>query len=137
MTFRTPDVEAQNKLIDEYLALFGAFLKAKNRSYGGNALEPDNIFSKAGPVEGINNMIDNKLSRLLRGEAAGEDTPTDLQGYFTLRNVALKMNGDDTAYRKMRDYIREVEMSDQTPASLIPPSTEEIRRKLEENLKKT
>ena len=66
-------------------------LLARNASYGKSALEPVRIFSKADPTEQIRVRIDAKLSRLARGQAAGEDVILDLIGYLVLLRAAEKM----------------------------------------------
>lgn len=63
-------------------------LIAKNQAYGNSALEPVRIFSKADTVEQILVRIDDKLSRLMRGHAAGEDVVKDLLGYLILLRIA-------------------------------------------------
>lgn len=63
-------------------------LLEKNRAYGDSALDPVRIFSKADPVEQILVRIDDKLSRLKRGHAAGEDVERDLLGYLVLLRIA-------------------------------------------------
>lgn len=63
-------------------------LLEKNAAYGDSALHPVRIFSKADTLEQINVRIDDKLSRLARGSAAGEDTELDLIGYLILRRIA-------------------------------------------------
>jgi hypothetical protein len=65
-----------------------ALLLAKNKAYGNSALDPVRLFSKSDPVEQILVRIDDKLSRLVRGQAAGEDVEFDLLGYFLLLRVA-------------------------------------------------
>jgi hypothetical protein len=65
-------------------------LLEKNRQYGNSALEPVRIFSKADPVEQIRVRLDDKLSRLARGQSAGEDVVLDLIGYLILLRVAEK-----------------------------------------------
>ena len=66
-------------------------LKEKNRSYGNSALDPLRIFSKATPVEQILVRIDDKLSRLKRGDNRfQEDTILDLLGYLVLLIIAQK-----------------------------------------------
>jgi len=65
-------------------------LLEKNRQYGNSALEPVRIFSKADATEQIRVRIDDKLSRLARGYAAGEDVVLDLIGYLILLRVAQK-----------------------------------------------
>ena len=65
-----------------------AMLLKKNQSYGNSAAEPVRIFSKVGAVEQINVRIDDKLSRLPRGnEYPGDDTELDLIGYLILKRV--------------------------------------------------
>ncbi len=64
-------------------------LKEKNRSYGNSALDPVRIFSKATPVEQILVRLDDKLSRLKRGDNRfQEDTIIDLLGYLVLLLIA-------------------------------------------------
>lgn len=63
-------------------------LIAKNLAYGNSALDPVRIFSMASPVEQIRVRLDDKLSRLKRGSAAGEDVITDLLGYLILLRLA-------------------------------------------------
>lgn len=64
-------------------------LLQKNAAYGDSALNPLRVFSKADPLEQINVRIDDKLSRLARGNSAGEDTELDLIGYLILKRVAV------------------------------------------------
>jgi hypothetical protein len=72
-------------------------LLQKNQAYGDSALHPVRIFSQADPIEQINVRIDDKLSRLARGSAAGEDTELDLIGYLILKRVArLRETPDPT-----------------------------------------
>lgn len=65
-------------------------LLAKNHAYGDSAIRPVRVFSKASAVEQILVRIDDKLSRLSRGEAAGEDVIQDLLGYLILLRIARK-----------------------------------------------
>lgn len=65
-------------------------LLEKNRRYGDSAIQPVRIFSRADPLEQIRIRIDDKLSRLLRGDDAGEDTELDLIGYLVLLRVARR-----------------------------------------------
>ena len=62
-------------------------LLQKNRAYGNSFADPVRIFSKATPEEGLRIRIDDKLSRIARGDAAGEDTILDLVGYLILLRV--------------------------------------------------
>lgn len=67
-----------------------ALLIKKNEAYGDSAMRPVRIFSKASPVEQILVRIDDKLSRLARGSAAGEDVIQDLIGYLVLLRIAQR-----------------------------------------------
>jgi len=75
------DVDAAVKEIRDLLV-------QKNQAYGNSALDPVRIFSKADAMEQLFVRIDDKLSRLKRGHAAGEDVVKDLQGYLLLVRVA-------------------------------------------------
>ena len=59
-------------------------LVSKNQAYGDSALNPIRVFSKASAEEQILVRIDDKLSRLARGHAAGEDVLRDLVGYLVI-----------------------------------------------------
>lgn len=76
-------------------------LLSKNKAYGNSALDPVRIFSKADSEEQIRVRLDDKLSRLSRGSAAGEDVEQDLLGYLILLRVArrLKQEGGLDAVR--------------------------------------
>ena len=62
-------------------------LKDKNRAYGNSFSDPVRIFSRATPEDGLNIRIDDKLSRIARGQNAGEDAELDLIGYLILKRV--------------------------------------------------
>jgi len=66
-----------------------AMLLAKNAAYGDSALRPIRLFSKANADEQIRVRLDDKLSRLARGSAAGEDVILDMLGYLILLRIAL------------------------------------------------
>jgi hypothetical protein len=66
-------------------------LLAKNEAYGDSAINPVRIFSKVDALEQIRVRIDDKLSRLVRGSAAGEDVELDLLGYLVLLRVARRV----------------------------------------------
>lgn len=63
----------------------------KNRAYGNSALDPMRVFSKSNPIEQLLVRLDDKLSRISRGNAAGEDVEKDLLGYLILLRIAKKM----------------------------------------------
>ena len=69
------------------------FLMGKNLRYGDSALKPLRILSKANAVEQIKVRMDDKLSRMFRGQSGGEDAIKDLVGYWILLQVAG--GGDD------------------------------------------
>jgi len=77
-------------LIAEECDALKAMLIAKNRAYGSSALSPIRIFSKVDRVEQIRVRIDDKLSRLVRGSASGEDVVLDLLGYLILLRIATR-----------------------------------------------
>jgi hypothetical protein len=76
--------------ITEECAELREMLLVKNQAYGNSALDPLRVFSKASSVEQILVRIDDKLSRLSRGAAAGEDVELDLLGYLILLRIARK-----------------------------------------------
>lgn len=68
-----------------------ALLLKKNRAYGDSAAHPVRIFSKVDAIEQINVRIDDKLSRLAKGnEFQGDDTELDLIGYLVLKRALKK-----------------------------------------------
>lgn len=76
------------KAIQEVCEEIKAFLLEKNRAYGNSAADPVRIFSKVDPLEQINVRIDDKLSRMARGnEYPGDDTELDLVGYLILKRA--------------------------------------------------
>lgn len=65
----------------------------KNAAYGDAALNPIRVFSKAGTEEQLLVRLDDKLSRVSRGdEYAGDDTIKDLLGYLVLLLIARSAN---------------------------------------------
>lgn len=62
-------------------------LTEKNDAYGNSVLNPVRIFSDADEVEQIKVRLDDKLSRLARGTASGEDVRLDLIGYLIMWRV--------------------------------------------------
>ena len=74
--------------LDWELARLRDMLIAKNQAYGNSALDPIRCFSKADATEQLRVRIDDKISRLMRGHAAGEDTVRDLVGYLVLLMMA-------------------------------------------------
>jgi len=68
----------------QFLARVQSILREKNEAYGDSAANPVRIFSKADSIEGVRVRIDDKLSRIARGKAAGEDVILDLVGYLAI-----------------------------------------------------
>ncbi len=63
-------------------------LLEKNKNYGNSALNPVRIFATASPMEQLLVRLDDKVSRIERGQAAGEDVANDLLGYLILVLIA-------------------------------------------------
>jgi len=60
----------------------------RNKEYGNSCLNPKQIFSKASPVEIIEQQIDHKLSRIVEGEKK-KDTLIDIVNYICLLDMAM------------------------------------------------
>jgi hypothetical protein len=77
----SPTVQRARAFLDRV----GKMLSEKNRAYGDSAANPMRVFSRASATEGIRVRIDDKLSRLARGDGSGdEDAVADLVGYLAL-----------------------------------------------------
>ena len=87
---RTNYADKSADLIAEECDALKRMMLEKNANYGDSALRPVRIFSTASPVEQILVRIDDKLSRLSRGSAAGEDVELDLIGYLVLLRIARR-----------------------------------------------
>lgn len=71
--------------VSDYLNGLRDMLIQKNKSYGNAALDPVRVFSTADSEEQIKVRIDDKLSRIQRGNNSfNEDTIKDLIGYLVL-----------------------------------------------------
>jgi hypothetical protein len=76
------------KIVDECFRL-AEMLIEKNIAYGDSALNPLRVFAKDIDTRAqILVRLDDKLSRLARGSAAGEDVILDLLGYLILYRIA-------------------------------------------------
>lgn len=80
--------------LDCVLEELRTLILAKNKAYGNSALDPVRVFSQANPVEQIRVRLDDKISRLVRGSAAGEDVATDLMGYIVLLRIAEQIEAE-------------------------------------------
>lgn len=76
------------------LTEIGDMLVAKNSAYGDSALNPIRVFSRADAGEQIRVRLDDKVSRLMRGDAAGEDVLLDLVGYVVLLLIHERSKGE-------------------------------------------
>ncbi len=79
-----------SKSLDAVLQSARAMLIAKNAAYGDSALNPVRVFSTASLKEQLLVRLDDKASRLARGQAAGEDVAADMLGYLLLVVIAEK-----------------------------------------------
>lgn len=84
----------RSEMLREECRKIGDMLAEKNRAYGDSALNPIRCFSKVDKLEQIKVRIDDKLSRLMRGNEAGEDVIFDLIGYLVLLRVAMREQGE-------------------------------------------
>ncbi len=80
-----------DEMVDQVLGDVGAMLKRKNKAYGNSALDPLRVFSKADDIEQLKVRIDDKLSRIARGKAEGEEVEGDLIGYLVILQVARRL----------------------------------------------
>lgn len=83
--------EAFAAALDVVLGRYRALLLAKMNAYGDAVLDPVRVFSSADRVEQLRVRIDDKISRIVRGKAAGEDARVDLCGYLLLWDAVEEM----------------------------------------------
>ncbi len=87
-----PTMEQMQEAITRECDEIKGMLLAKNAAYGNSAADPVRIFSKVNAVEQINVRMDDKLSRIARGKAAGEDAEFDLLGYLILKRAIASLS---------------------------------------------
>lgn len=87
------------QLIEQACDEIKALLLAKNEAYGDSALNPVRIFARSDVNEQLLVRIDDKLSRIARGDDVGEDTLLDLIGYLILLKIARKQTIGDNHVR--------------------------------------
>jgi hypothetical protein len=85
------EIAAVQQAINDECDSIKDMLLEKNKAYGNSAISPLRIMSRAGTLEQIRVRIDDKLSRMSRGSAAGEDAEKDLIGYLVLLRVARRL----------------------------------------------
>lgn len=76
--------------VQEVCSQVSGMLIAKNEAYGNSALDPIRCFSKSDTTEQIRVRIDDKLSRIQRGQQLDEDVVMDLIGYLVILRIAEK-----------------------------------------------
>jgi hypothetical protein len=83
------NLEQFEEYLNEILNTIGTTLKKKNRSYGGSAVKPLNIFTKLGVKERLLVRIEDKLKRIqaLGISGFGEDNLNDLIGYLLILKI--------------------------------------------------
>lgn len=80
-----PEISITVQRALDFLDRVKVVLVEKNRAYGDAAGNPLRIFSRLQAAEGIKLRIDDKLSRISRGDGSGdEDAILDLVGYLAL-----------------------------------------------------
>lgn len=82
-------------IVEECNAIANLLL-TKNAAYGNSVFNPIRIFSKGDWLDMVNARIDDKLSRIARGTAGGEDAELDLIGYLILKRVGLRLQAKAT-----------------------------------------
>lgn len=75
--------------LDANLAEIKEVLSSKNKAYGNSVFEPINVFFKGDAKAAIDVRIDDKLSRIYRGQELNDDTLLDLIGYLILKRMNL------------------------------------------------
>ena len=59
-------------------------LREKNKAYGNSLGNPIRVFTSVDPLQLVLARAEDKISRIVRGTALGEDPPGDLVGYLAL-----------------------------------------------------
>ena len=91
-------LEGVELLIDEKCDDLKHMLLRKNQQYGDSALNPIRIFSTSSTDEQLRVRIDDKLSRLSRGDDSLEsdnDIINDLIGYSVLLSIHKDLHQND------------------------------------------
>lgn len=125
------DEDAWELLVGEEWDAIRDLLRQKNAAYGNSALDPVRFLSRSAREEGIRIRADDKLSRIARGSAAGEDAELDLLGYLVLLHVAKELareSGEpkraaETLHDETGDACREHAMP-RAPARDLAPDPE-------------
>jgi hypothetical protein len=100
---------------------FREFLLDKNQAYGNSIYEPVRVFTSASIDSLILVRLNDKATRLLKGESGGEDSFDDLLGYLILRKAlplyleskeTLERGGDETSHSWALDGLTDEERND-------------------------
>lgn len=92
---RAHPAPASMEIVQQVIQL-GALLLKKNAAYGDSALSPLECFARGLTTsQRLGVRMDDKISRLSRGSADGEDPEMDLAGYLVLKRIATARERDD------------------------------------------
>jgi hypothetical protein len=95
-------------------------LMHKNIAYGDSALAPMRVLAKSDLVEQILVRMDDKLNRLIKGDAGDEDVLFDFVGYWVLLQIAKQRQG---AKRSTQDLAAPVPAPSPVSSWLPSPET--------------
>lgn len=122
---RAAAASSGTEIVAECLRLAN-FLLEKNQRYGDSALNPLRVHSSAHVIEQLRVRMDDKLSRMIRGQHAGEDPALDYVGYWVLLQIAEA--------RDAVEYARELLEAKTAAAPAEDESQESFDRYLERKL---
>jgi len=88
---KAPTIEELSKAITDVCIEVRDILHSKNEAYGNSVADPFCVFFHSDAIERIAVRADDKISRIVRGKEAGEDTELDLIGYLMLKRAILKI----------------------------------------------
>lgn len=107
------------RIVRECLSL-AKMLVAKNKAYGDSAMNPVRIFARdLDPRAQILVRLDDKLSRLARGSAAGEDVILDLLGYLILYRITPAADGGLAVPPAAVDLFKNLVVRPPTPEEIV------------------
>lgn len=94
MQIKMEDVQAAIKAECDELCML---LCGQNVTDGNAALDPLRFFSNASPDDQIKVRLDDKLTRITRGQESGEDVELDLLRFLVLLRVYKRLTSAPTA----------------------------------------
>lgn len=102
------DSTSIQRMIEEECDKIKAFLLEKNKSYGSSSLDPIGIFADKHPLQNINSRIDDKISRIVRGDKFGDEdfvkAEEDITGYLIIKRVARRLGWFEVRENGKRKY---------------------------------